>query len=264
MATQSQPNILYVCVDKQKRGNEQFVPEHALGYLVAGESHFLTNGGTQVVEAGAIGLVKRNQLVKTIKVPPPGGGFKAINIILDQETLRRYSASHQLEASGPYIGDSLLDLHLDPFLKGYFDSLLPYFDHPEQLSPALTELKTKEAIELLLRFDFTLKDFLFDFSEPHKIDLEAFMIQNYSYNVPINQFARLTGRSLATFKRDFQRLFSTSPQRWLQQKRLEQAHFLIAERSQRPSAVYLEVGFENLSHFSAAFKQQFGYNPSSL
>jgi AraC-like DNA-binding protein len=28
--------------------------------------------------------------------------------------------------------------------------------------------------------------------------------------------------------------------------------------------VYLEVGFENLSHFSTAFKQEFGYTASSL
>jgi AraC-like DNA-binding protein len=45
-------------------------------------------------------------------------------------------------------------------------------------------------------------------------------------------------------------------------RRLKEAHFLIAERNQKPSDAYIEVGFENLSHFS--FKQMFGYNPSSL
>ncbi|QIP12142.1 helix-turn-helix transcriptional regulator [Spirosoma aureum] len=264
MKTQAQLNILYSCVDEKKRGNEQFVPEHALGCILSGESHFLTAKGTQVYGAGTIGLVRRNQLVKSLKVPPPGGQFKSINIFLDQDTLRQYSAENHIEATGHYTGVPMLQLSLDPFLKGYFDSLLPYFDHPEGLTSTLSELKTREAIELLLRFDYNLKDFLFDFSEPYKIDLEAFMIQNYVYNVPISQFARLTGRSLATFKRDFQKTFGSPPQKWLQQKRLEEAHFLIAKRKQKPSNVYLEVGFENLSHFSAAFKQQFGYNPSSL
>jgi AraC-like DNA-binding protein len=32
----------------------------------------------------------------------------------------------------------------------------------------------------------------------------------------------------------------------------------------RPSEVYLEVGFENLSHFSFAFKKTFGLTPTKL
>jgi AraC-like DNA-binding protein len=82
--------------------------------------------------------------------------------------------------------------------------------------------------------------------------------------VPIERLSYLTGRSLATFKRDFKKLFDLPPQKWLIQKRLKQAHFLITEQKQKPSEVYIQVGFESLSHFSVAFKQQFGYNPSTL
>lgn len=258
-------NILYSCVDARERSNEQFVAEHALGFIQSGEAHFQSPQGLRVYGPGAIGLVRRNQLLKSLKVPPLGGGaFKAINIVFDREVLRRYGAEHQLAASDTYAGPDFVDLSADPFLKGYFESLLPYFDQPAQLTPALTELKTREAIELLLRANPGLNTFLFDFSEPHKIDLAAFMQQHFHYNVSLEQFARLTGRSLATFKRDFQKLFGTSPQKWLHQRRLEQAHHLLATEHQRPAAVYLEVGFENMSHFSAAFKQHFGYNASSL
>ncbi|MDB5087288.1 MAG: helix-turn-helix protein, partial [Mucilaginibacter sp.] len=31
-------NMLYSCVDEKRRGNEQFVPEHALGYIISGEA----------------------------------------------------------------------------------------------------------------------------------------------------------------------------------------------------------------------------------
>jgi len=37
-------------------------------------------------------------------------------------------------------------------------------------------------------------------------------------------------------------------------KRLEQAHYLIAKQKQHPSNVYLDVSFENLSHFSLHLK----------
>jgi len=257
-------NLLYSCVDKAERENEQFVPDHSLGYILSGETHFITPSDTRVYKAGTIGLVKRNQLVKSIKVPPPIGEFKAINIFFSQDILRKYSIEKNIPSLGRYTGESYQILSPDPFIKGYFDSLLPYFDEPDRMNPRLTELKTIEAIELVLKTGPEVAELLFDFSEPYKIDLEAFMNEHFIFNVPISQFAKLTGRSLASFKRDFQKIFGMAPQRWLLEKRLEQSHYLITHKKQSPSSVYLDVGFENLSHFSFAFKKFFGYNPSSI
>lgn len=259
-----QHNIMYSCSTQSKRGHEHLAHEHTLGCVLAGEIHFFTNEGTAIAREGSIGIVRKNQLAKTIKVPPANGGpFMAINIVIDQQHLRKYGNDNNIYASGPYLGPSIIEFPGDAFLKGYFDSLLPYFNNPDQLSKTMADIKTNEVIELLLRKQ-ELRDFLLDFTEPFKIDLEAFMNSNFKYNIAISQFAKLTGRSLATFKRDFQKTFTTPPERWLHQKRLELAHYLIAQKKQNPTGVYLEVGFENISHFSASFKKHFGYNPSSL
>ena len=255
-------NLLYSCVDKVQRGNEQFVAEHSLGYIISGEAHFISNEGIKIFPAGTIGLVKRNQLVKSIKMPPPNGEFRAINIFFNQDILRSYSMEKEILPKSKYLRNSYYIFKPDPFIKGFFDSVMPYFNQPDQLNNALTELKTKEAIELVLRVAPELKDLLFDFNEPYKIDLEAFMNQHYKYNVPVDNFAKLTGRSLAGFKRDFEKVFHAPPGQWLQQKRLAEAYYLIKEKGIKPSAVYLEVGFENLSHFSFAFKKAFGIAPS--
>lgn len=259
-------NLLYSCVDQKQRGNEQFIAEHALGYIISGETQLFTNEGTKIFKAGSIGLIRRNQLIKSIKVPPPNGGeFRSVNIFLDQGFLRNYSAENKLEPVGKYTGNYIRILADDPFIKGYFDSLMPYFDPAAILPNApLADLKTKEAVELLLRLDPNLKDFLFDFSEPYKIDLEAYMNKHYMFNVPTAQFAQLTGRSLASFKRDFEKIFQTSPGQWLQQKRLSEAHYLISQKGRKPSEVYLDVGFENLSHFSYSFKKAYGVAPSMI
>lgn len=68
-------------------------------------------------------------------------------------------------------------------------------------SEEILRLKQKEALLLLLKYDPGLKDILFDFSEPHKIDIEAFMNKNFHFNVNVERFAYLTGRSLSAFKR---------------------------------------------------------------
>jgi len=84
------------------------------------------------------------------------------------------------------------------------------------------------------------------------------------FNVQMEKFGYLTGRSLTTFKRDFSKAFNTTPQRWLTKKRLELAHYQFTEQNKTPVEVYYEVGFENLSHFSFAFRKQFGYAPTEL
>ena len=104
--------------------------------------------------------------------------------------------------------------------------------------------------------------FLFDFSEPYKIDLEKFMLSNFHFNVPVERFAQLTGRSLAAFKRDFQKIFGMAPRHWLQEKRLTEARHLIEKMNKKPSTIYLDLGFESLSHFSHSFKKKFGRAPS--
>jgi AraC-like DNA-binding protein len=128
----------------------------------------------------------------------------------------------------------------------------------------MAAIKTTEAIEILLQSCPVMKQFLFDFAEPHKIDLEKFINQNFSFNIPIAEFARLTGRSLSTFKRDFKKTFNDTPEKWLHNRRLDEAKYLLTEKQLKPAEVYYSVGFENFSHFSDAFKQKFGVNASTV
>jgi len=257
-------NILYSCNTKVQRFEEQFVEDHALLYVISGEIHMAMGDGARIIKADTMCLVKRNQLVETVKVPPPAPGseFKSINIFLTQDILREYSIEHGIQVSSTHTDEGFYEFSNNPFVKGFFLSIQPYFQEPNRLNTALTVLKTKEAIELILSVDPELKDVLFAFGERYKIDLEAFMLQNYKCNVSLDALSRFTGRSRAGFKRDFKKIFNTSPGRWLKQKRLEEAYKLIKKEKMKPSDVYLEVGFENLSHFSTAFKEAFGINPS--
>jgi AraC-like DNA-binding protein len=256
--------ILYSCYSHISREGEQFISEHVFGYVISGGSESYIGGETYLFKEGDFRFFRKNQLTKYIKYPPVGGEYKSISIRIDQQTLRNISAEYDLHANKPYKGDNCLILKSNPLFKNYIDSLTPYLDDAESSNQVLTGLKVKEAVMILLQTNPELKDVLFDFSEPGKIDLEAYMNENYKFNVDLSRFAYLTGRSLATFKRDFERIFKQTPNRWLQQKRLNDAWYLIKEKGLRTSEVYLEVGFKDLSHFSFAFKKAFGIAPSLL
>jgi AraC-like DNA-binding protein len=260
-----QHNFLYSRGYQKAQSSEHYFPEHALGIMLSGESYYFSNEGTFVMKEGTICLMRRNQLFKKLKKPGLNGEPPSlISIFLDQNTLQQYAAENDISKQSTYKDRAMIDLTGNVFLKGFFDSLLPYIDNPQKLTAKLAELKTYEAIALLLQTGDVFQSLLFDFQEPHKIDLETYMNHHYKYNIPLVSFAKLTGRSLSSFKRDFTKIFEMTPEKWLQQKRLEQAHYLISKKKMRPSEVYLEVGFENLSHFSFTFKKRFGTTPSEL
>ncbi|HEX4375385.1 MAG TPA: AraC family transcriptional regulator [Puia sp.] len=45
---------------------------------------------------------------------------------------------------------------------------------------------------------------------------------------------------------------------------MTEAYRLIKEKGQRPADIYIDVGFENLSHFYYSFKKKYGISPSEL
>jgi AraC-like DNA-binding protein len=258
------PPIQYSCYFSRSSKGEQFVPEHTLVYIISGSLVMVDNSHTISFNAGDFYFCRRNNLVKYTKCPPDTGEYQSISIYFDQQTLRNISLEYGYKADR-HVATSAFQKIPSPAIGNYMRSLLAYetiLKHKG--ADDLLYLKQKEAILLLLKLVPALKNVLFDFSEPGKIDLEAFMEKNYHFNVLLKRFAYLTGRSLATFKRDFEKIYHTTPSRWLQQRRLQEAYHLIKQLKKAPSDIYLEIGFENLSHFSFAFKKAYGIVPSKL
>ena len=81
-------------------------------------------------------------------------------------------------------------------------------------------------------------------------------------DLSMEEIAYYTGRSLATFKRDFKKISELSPQKWLIRRRLEAAHRLISTGARRVTEACFDVGFKNLSHFSKVYKDFYGVAPT--
>ena len=100
--------------------------------------------------------------------------------------------------------------------------------------------------------------------EPQTVSLQRVMEDNFCFNLKLEEFARLGARSLSAFKRDFQRLYKTTPGKWLMEKRLSHANYLLTHQGKSVTEAAFECGFENASHFSRAFRQRFGTSPAFI
>ena len=93
------------------------------------------------------------------------------------------------------------------------------------------------------------------------IALETVMSENFLYNLKVEEFAKLCGRSLSAFKRDFQKTFNMTPSRWLKNKRLEHAKTLLIESDLNINQICYDCGFINSSHFIKSFKEKYSIPP---
>ena len=137
-------------------------------------------------------------------------------------------------------------------------------DNNFRANQPLPYLKIQECINVLTYLRPGLHNWFSRMNSLQRINLKDFMECHYQDNLPLEQLAQASGRSLSTFRRDFLKVFGTTLGKWLLTKRLEEAYVLIKEKKIKPSEFLLDLGFESFSHFSHSFKAYFGIQPSIL
>ena len=257
------PDIKRSCYEDKLFKTEVVFDQHMLVWFISGETKIIQADSEYIFQAGDIFLIPRNQLATVINYPKDGLPHKTVVMHLTTDRLRDFYVNTEVKPKAT-VSQMFRCFSDHPLLKSCFASVIPYFEVQDQFPENIASLKINEAITILRIIDPDIDSILANFEEPGKVDLVSFMEKNFMFNMPMEKFGYLTGRSLSTFNRDFKKHFNTTPQKWLTQKRLELAYYQLTEKKKKPVEVYLEVGFEDLSHFSYAFKKQFGYTPTGL
>lgn len=242
---------------------EQFIPHHLFYFLIKGEMGGFYGGKNYALKPGEYGVARKNRLGRHHPAKVNNRAEKII-FVLDEPFLREFQQKHKTVAVRFKSEESFFKLPENEMIPNFIQSLMPYYNTRGQMDKAFFDVKREELLLIVLHLQPELSGVFFDYGIPQKIELEEFMNRNYKFNVSIERFAYLTGRSLSAFKRDFQSIFNETPSRWLIKKRLEDAYFLIDKKNKKPTEIYLELGFEALSHFSFAFKKLFGQTPTEL
>ena len=267
ISVSSYMDTFFLCHVGRDKLCEKMVQEHTLFHLISGEMDVQTPEGVVRLKKGDTCFLRRNHRVDKEKRPAGGEAFNGIFLHLNVEFLKQLKDESRIavpsETGRRTARKNVFMLPRHPFMEGFFHSLVSYFSADQYPSKELLNSKLREAVFVLLQLSPNLIPVLFDFAAPYKIDLHDFMEENFRSNLTVEQFAHFAGRSLTSFKHDFNDIFHLTPQRWLSRRRLQEARRLMKEGA-KANDIYLKVGFKNLSHFSSAFKKEYGIPPSKL
>ena len=238
-------------------------PLTVLIYIEQGDKHYEVAGRKETFQEGAYILVRKfadGLLYKTLR--PGQEVSKAYAFAITDDYVRYIIDEFDIPHNLPPVSQSIIELEKNALLERLFSFIKNSFEQERQMDEQTMKTKTKEAISAIIKADPKLAAVFRQYTLAQRVDLADYMNKNFLLRMPLQVLAKQSGRSLSTFHRDFKMIFGETPHRWIMKKRLNYARNLINNEGLRPSEVYIQAGFEDLAHFSRAFKKFFGYPPS--
>jgi transcriptional regulator GlxA family with amidase domain len=92
---------------------------------------------------------------------------------------------------------------------------------------------------------------------------KAYISENFTRNISLTELADHCCVSMLHFSRLFKTLTSFSPHQFLLNIRLKKAELLLKDTSMPVTDVAFSSGFNNIEHFSAAFRNKYNQPPST-
>ncbi|MEN7549938.1 AraC family transcriptional regulator [Rapidithrix thailandica] len=257
--------VIESCMPSQASDSEMLVGEHLLLFVLEGRYKAELGNEHYTVEQGEGALIQKTQHLRYQKHGlTEGKPYEGLLFFLQDDLIKDFLSLRQIQADKTDVCYPISIIHPNESLEVFLQSVLVSFENPLSYDPAFLRIKLFELLFNLAENNPGLFSALTQFSYPQRVDLVRVMEANFTQSLRLEDFAYLAGRSLSSFKRDFQKVFNTSPHQWLLQKRLYHAKSLLESTHMQVSDACYNAGFENLAHFSRVFKDKFGFTPSSL
>ena len=231
---------------------------------ISGRKRFHRAGKSWLFEPGNGLLMKKGAFYQEMYF---GGDYRSVSFYVPDNYLRKLIKEYHKFNNNKLLPtqptEPIIELDLSETTKHFLQSIIAYFS---EQSPPTEEVLEQKFYELAFSImanpaNQNLISYLNSIADQSKTSLFDVIESNYMYNLSLSDYARISNRSLATFKRDFKQLFNTAPAKWLIEKRLDYARTLLATTEKNISQIVFDSGFENNSHFSRIFKEKFGASP---
>ncbi|MNL11988.1 Exoenzyme S synthesis regulatory protein ExsA [compost metagenome] len=181
---------------------------------------------------------------------------------IKDDLLKSFLSSSEVKVSKPE-GEIKTGVYpMNACLVAFAHSMKPYFFNDSVVHPGQLRLKIMELLYDVAECNRNMFLQILQLHEPVRTDIRNVVEQHYASPVSVSELAYLSGRSLSSFKRDFQNIYNVAPATWIREKRLEKAKDMLETTALSVSDVCYSLGFENVSHFSRIYKEFHGQAPS--
>lgn len=257
-------SIIDQCIATAGSSGTFFLEQHLLYAVLGGEVRLAHGDQHWCVHRNEMILLRKAQRIDYVKQgDPTTGRFESLLFGINDTLLKNFLTSQQVSLPRT---DEEQDARVCPMsdrLVAYCHSLDPYFNNPAQTNPGLLKLKIMELLYCVMECSTTIFRQMLQLRQPARTDLHSIVEANLTEPISIEDLAYLSGRSLSSFKREFQQVYGMPPAQWIRTQRLEKARQMLQGTAMPVSDVAYSLGFENPSHFSRLFKQHFGISPSA-
>ncbi|MBV8255649.1 MAG: helix-turn-helix transcriptional regulator [Chitinophaga sp.] len=253
---------------KQRRMAEKrrvFLSAHTLIFVLNGYKLLHTDAGTIKVEAGSVFLLRKGFHIMS-DIVEDGTDFKSLIIYITDEYISKFLHKYGDQFPSAPQNTAQLVLSLTPQLESFSQQFIQYFSAAPNTIAQLLPLKLFELLLLLMATpqQAAFAGMLQDIAVAPSLDIEWVVRRHLFEPLGVEELAKLSNRSLAAFKRDFQRQFQTSPRKWITSQRLSYAHKLLLNSNKQVAEIGQECGFEHIPHFISLFRQQYGQTPQAF
>lgn len=256
----------YDCPQSEEK-ERFFIECNHITYVISGKRTFHKNKESWVLDEDKCVFVKKGA---HIAEKEEGDGWCVMVFFMPDNFLKQLINENRkslpLNNLPEAAVDHVLPLDVNDLSKSFFFSMLPYFSQSPQPPENLLELKFKELVLSLLsnKKNVRLLSFLNNLSNDKNPTMEEVMQTNFAFKLSMADYAKLTYKSIPSFKRDFKKIFKDSPAKWVMKKRLNLATELLENTTLSIGDVCYECGFENQTHFSRVFKEKMGHSPQQF
>lgn len=237
-----------------------------LSYVISGRKDWTALEGTlQTKEGDAVFLKKGVFNTKQYYEED----YCTLLFFISEDFIRRFMKTYRktLKVKKEHLNEKqIYALDVQDSLKSLFMSVFNYMTQINEIPKELVEMKFNELLYniILNPKNQKLTNFFLSLEQVDKTDLNTVMMKNFYSDLSLEEFARLSGRSLSTFKRDFRNYYNQTPGKWLNNKRLEYARTLLENSELNINDICWECGFKNTSHFNRSFKEKYKLPPNQF
>ncbi|WP_299801318.1 AraC family transcriptional regulator [uncultured Maribacter sp.] len=251
-------------------GEDEALPipsEACYAYIIKGDNHLFHKEAEIYARKGHVILSLCGKTMGQIVNEQEEGHVNSIIIHFHPKQLKKLYDSTKPpfweEIESP-VSQYIVQTAATNLVSSYFEGIKHLFQNKEAITEEILILKLKEIILILLQTK----------SSPEIINIIRSLLSERVFSfkevvdahiclpVSIQDLAQLTNMSLSTFKKEFKKIYNSTPNAYIIDKRTEKVANLLKLSNQSISEIGYQCGFNSLPHLSRVFKAKYGVPPT--